>query len=103
MMEEPFDVEILAKRVRLVASEIRKSDLYPALIGGIAGGIAGALIAAVIARGVSARQTEGAPISRNSAASTSRGWSLREAAELMAIIAPLAKQAQAWYKTQRRG
>jgi hypothetical protein len=101
-MEEPLDVAALATRASLVAKEIRKSDAYPALIGGIAGGLAGALIAALIARGVASRSHAATTGSLNAAEKTVRSWSLREVAELLAIVAPLAKQVQAWYKAQRR-
>lgn len=98
-MEEPFDTQALMERASLVVKEIRKSEAYPAIIGGIAGGIAGALIAALIAGGRSRRSDVDTAAAR---ASSRPAWSLRDAAQLLTVVAALAKQAQTWYKEQRR-
>ena len=104
-MEKQFDAQALTKvtsvmvRAGEVAQQIRKSDAYPALVGGIAGGIAGALMAALIA----GRR----PPPQPSPASTGEGrgggsWTVREVLQLLTVVAPIAKQVQAWYKEQRK-
>jgi hypothetical protein len=98
-MEEQFDVEAIMVRAGEIAKAVRKSDVYPALIGGIAGGIAGALTAAIIVGRVSSRSAE--PLS-HAAKEARSGWSLREAVQLLTVVASLAKQAQAWYKERGR-
>ena len=47
-MDDQFDTQAMIVRAKVVAQQIRRSDAYPALIGGIAGGIAGALMAVLI-------------------------------------------------------
>jgi hypothetical protein len=101
-MEEPFDIRPLATRARLVLKEAQKSSAFPALIGGIAGGVAGALIAAIISRSIATRNTSSSEYQRT-ASDHRASWSFRELAELLAIIGPLAKQLQGWYKAQRKG
>ena len=49
MENQPFDAQALMSRASEITKDIRKSDAYPALIGGIAGAVAGGLIAALIA------------------------------------------------------
>jgi len=95
-MEDQFDAQALMVRVNAVAKEIRKSEAYPALIGGIAGGIAGALMAALIAGRRPAVQST--PTNDRGG----RGWSLREVVQLITVVASLAKQVQAWSKEQRK-
>ena len=92
-MNKQFDAQAMMMRVGEVARQIRKSDAYPALVGGIAGGIAGALMAAIIA----GRRPPPQP-SPASGRGQGRGWSLREVVQLLTVVAPLAKQVQAWYK-----
>lgn len=94
-MDQQLDAPEMMTRVGEVAKELRKSDLYPAVVGGIAGGIAGALIAAVIAsRGSSSREP--------SAKSSKGGWSLKELLSLATVVASLAKQAQSFLKDQEK-
>jgi len=98
-MEEQFDAQAMMVRVGEVARQIRKSDAYPALVGGIAGGIAGALMAVIIASRWASRHAE--PSAAKSGESRG-GWSLREVAQFLTIMMPLAKQVQAWYKEQKK-
>ena len=94
-MDDQFDTQAMIVRAKLVAQQIRRSDAYPALIGGITGGIAGALLAALIAGRVAARRSEDAPREKES---RKFEWSLRDAAQLVTVVASLAKQIQAWAK-----
>jgi len=98
-MEDQFDTQAMLVRAKLVAQQIRQSDAYPALIGGVAGGIAGALMAALIAGRMSARRPPDAPHEK-----TARqfDWSLREVVQLATVGASLLKQIQAWSKGRQR-
>ena len=98
-MDDQFDTQAMLVRAKLVAQQIRRSDAYPALIGGIAGGIAGALLAALIAGRVAARHSEDAPREKES---RKFEWSLREVAQLATVVASLAKQVQAWSKERKK-
>jgi hypothetical protein len=104
-MEKQFDAQALTKvtsvmvRASEVAKQIRKSDAYPALVGGIAGGIAGALMAALIAGRRPPPQSS--PISEGGS-KNGGSWTAREVLQLLAIVASIAKQVQAWYKEQRK-
>lgn len=97
-MDEQMDPQVLMERVTEVAKELRKSDVYPALIGGIAGGIAGALMATLIASRLASR---GAPAESSSAAAKESGgpsWTVREVVQLVSVIAGLGKLVQEWRK-----
>jgi hypothetical protein len=98
-MRQQFDSPELLVRAGEVAKEIRKSDAFPALIGGLAGGLAGALVAAIIVG-------RAAPRSSNEAASdpkdTHGGWALRDVMQLLTVGATLAKQVQMWMKEQEK-
>lgn len=95
-MENQFDAQAVMGRARQVAKELRKSDVYPAIVGGVAGGIAGTLMAIIIAgRGVSA--TAAAPAAE---VKSSRGISLREVMQLVPILLSLVKQVQEFTHTQ---
>ena len=98
-MQQQFDSRELMARAGEVAKEIRKSDTYPALVGGLAGGLAGALIAAIIAGRASSRATEAAP---STAKDGRGGWALRDVMQLLTVGATLAKQVQAWMKEQEK-
>jgi hypothetical protein len=95
-MPEQFDAQALMTRVTEVAKALRKSEVYPALVGGVAGGIAGALIAALIAgRRPSPAPPPAAP------AETARtrlgiNWSIKDVMQLVTVVAALAKQIQEW-------
>jgi gas vesicle protein len=92
-MDDQFDTQALLVRAQVVAQQIRRSEAFPALIGGIAGGIAGALMAILIAGRVTARRAE--TITREKE-SHKTDWSLRDIAQLATVVAGLAKQIQAW-------
>jgi len=98
-MDEQFNTQALMLHAQLVAQQIRRSEAYPALIGGIAGGIAGALMAALIAGRMASRRAADTPREKES---RHFDWSLREVAQLATVVAALAKQIQAWSK-ERRG
>ena len=102
-MKERLDTEMMVERAKEIAEEIRRSDAYPAIVGGIAGGIAGALVAALIAsRLASHAESPPAPASENRAQSARAGFDLRQAVELLAVVAGLAKQAREWYAQERK-
>ena len=98
-MDDQFDTQTMIVRAKVVAQQIRRSDAYPALIGGIAGGIAGALMAALIAGRVAPRRSEDAPREKES---RKVEWSLREVAQLATVLTPLMKQIQMWYKDRAK-
>jgi len=98
-MDDQFDTQAMIVRAKVVAQQIRRSDAYPALIGGIAGGIAGALMAALIAGRVAARRDEAAPHEKES---RKFEWSLREVAQLATVVTALAKQVQEWSKERKK-
>ena len=98
-MEEQFDAQQLLTRVNQVARELRKSDAFPALIGGIAGGIAGALMATIIAGSIASRKSDS---SSNAAKESRRGWTAKDVAQLIGVLVPLVKQAQAFLKEQKK-
>ncbi len=97
-MTEQLDVQTIMIRANEIGKEIRKSEAYPALIGGIAGGIAGALVAVIIASRMTSRRSESVETDR----SAQRGWSLRDMVQLMTVLTPIVKQVQAWFKEQGR-
>lgn len=98
-MQQQFDSRELMARAGEVAKEIRKSDAYPALIGGIAGGVAGALIAAIVAGRVASHAADSSP---SGAKETRGGWALKDAVQLLTVVATLARQVQAWMKEQKK-
>ena len=96
MTERQLEVQKVLARLGDVLAELKKSDAYPAVVGGIAGGLAGALMAVIIAGRSASRPGE-----KNAAAAhpESRGGvSVRDIAQLLAVLAPLAKQARTWLK-----
>ena len=98
-MQQHIDAPELIARVGEVAKELRKSEAYPALIGGIAGGIAGALMAAIIAGHATSRRADS---SSNEPKESRGGWKLRDLVQLLTITVTLAKQVQAWMKEQEK-
>lgn len=97
-MEEQFDAQALMDRISELTAEIRRSDAYPAIVGGIAGGIAGALMAVLIAgRFASRRLAAEGSANASSAKESRRRWSPREIVELATVVASLVKQARQWY------
>ncbi len=102
-MEEPFDTQALMDRISELSAEIRKSDAYPAIVGGIAGGVAGALMAALIAGRFASRRLAADGSSNHSPAKESRArWSPREMVELVTVVASLVRQARQWYLQRER-
>lgn len=102
-MEQQSDAQMLRMRVNLLVQELRKSEAYPAIVGGIAGGIAGALMAVIIAGALSSRRpTKAEPDAAPTAAKSAFSISLRDAVQLLTVIASLVKQIQAWSKEQGR-
>jgi hypothetical protein len=97
MPEQQFDAQALLTRVTAVTKELRKSEAYPAIVGGVAGGIAGALIAALIAGRRSSSQVT-APT--EPAAKSGISLSLKDVMQLVTVVASLAKQVQDWTKKQ---
>ena len=98
-MQQQFDSREMIRRAGEVAKELRKSEAYPALIGGVAGGIAGALMAAIIAGRAPSRRAETA----SSEVKASRGgWALKDVVQLLTVVATLAKQVQGWLKEQEK-
>jgi hypothetical protein len=102
MQDQPFDSQALMARATAVAQEVRKSDAYPAVVGGIAGGIAGGLIAALIAGRVASARPASAETRASRPKESSGGWALRDLVQLVTVVATLAKQVQAWYQEQRK-
>jgi hypothetical protein len=102
-MDEHFDTQTFLVRTKLVAEQIRHSDAFPALIGGVAGGLAGALIAALVAGRVAGRVVSHSTheAAQPEKASTKPQWSMREAAQLATVAASLFKQFQTWSKEHR--
>ena len=102
-MEDRFDSDAIMERMTKLAREIRKSDLYPAVIGGIAGGIAGALIAAMITgRVVSCANGTASNAGSVDAKVKTKSWAARDVVELITVVAALAKQAKDWYDRERK-
>ncbi len=97
-MQERFDSEAIIERAREIGQEIRRSEAYPAIIGGIAGGIAGALMATIIASRFAPRSE-----SRSSEASATvrGGMGARDLVALLGVMAGLVKQAREWYYQER--
>ncbi|MBI4789899.1 MAG: hypothetical protein HY782_22940 [Chloroflexi bacterium] len=102
MQERQFDTEALISRATEMAKEIRKSDAYPALIGGIAGGIAGGLIAALIAGRIASSRNGSAESAAEPKSKPAFRWDVKDMVQLATIVATLAKQVQKWYKDQNK-
>ncbi len=104
MEQEPMDPQVVLARISEMTKEIRKSEAYPALLGGIAGGIAGGLMAALIAGRVASSRNVVADAVDNlkKEAVSGRGWSMKEAVQLATVIAGLVKQVQIMYQDRRR-
>ena len=98
-MQQQFDGQELMARAGEVAKELRKSDAFPALIGGLAGGLAGGLVAAIVAGRASSRNVKA---ESSDSKGTRGGWSLRDVMQLLTVGATLAKQVQAWMKEQQK-
>lgn len=99
-MQDRFDTEMMVERAREIAQDIRASEAYPAILGGIAGGIAGALMAALIASRIPPRAEPPAPEQRTARANAS--FDVRHAVELLTVVTALVKQARDWYSRERK-
>lgn len=103
MEQQQFDAQELMARVSTVAKELRKSEAYPAIIGGVAGGIAGAIMAVVIAGALSSKRQAAPAASEDDAKKAGRPpMSLRDALQLLTVLASLAKQVQELSKEQTK-
>lgn len=98
MEQQQFDTQGALERVGVLAKEIRRSEAYPALLGGIAGGIAGALMAVLIAGRVASSKR----VEKDSDAEPKKKWSTREIVQLATVVAALAKQVQSWNEERKR-
>ncbi len=98
-MEKQLDAHEMLARAGEVARALRQSDAFPAIIGGIAGGIAGALIAGIIAGQVASRSSKS---SESEPKHARGGWTAKDLAQLIGVLVPLAKQAQAFLKEQKK-
>jgi hypothetical protein len=96
-MEKQFDTQAVMERAIQVAKELRKSDAYPAIIGGIAGGIAGTLMAVLIA---GRRPSAGPSAPEEETSKSSKAISVREVMQLVPVIMSLVKQVQEWTQKQ---
>jgi len=101
-MNEPHvNPEEMLLRVNEVMKEIRKSELFPALLGGLAGGVAGALMATLIAGRATARRSD-APAATAHAAPAKPGFALQDLAQLAMVVVSLARQIQTFAKEQKK-
>ena len=90
--QKQFDARAVMGRVNEVAKELRKSEAYPAIVGGLAGGVAGAMMAAIIAgRKPSPRQVK-ATVEKET--KSGLNLSLKDVMQLATVVASLAKQVQ---------
>jgi hypothetical protein len=81
--------------------EVRQSEMYPALVGGIAGGLAGALMAVIVAALFSrGRAAPAEPSEPKAIRAAGPSWSLRDIVDLIAVGMSLARQVQDWRKGQ---
>lgn len=99
-MQERLDPEMMLERAKEIGRDIRESEAYPAILGGIAGGIAGALMAALIASRFAPRSES--PASENRPTRGRSGFDIRQGVELLAVVASLVKQAREWYSQERK-
>ena len=98
--QKQFDARAVMGRVNEVAKELRKSEAYPAIVGGLAGGIAGAMMAAIIAgRKPSPRQVKAAVEKENK---SGLNLSLKDVMQLATVVASLAKQVQELRKKEEQ-
>lgn len=101
-MEEQFDTDAMVSRAQTLLKEVRRSDAFPAIVGGLAGGIAGALIAAIIAGRASSGRTVVESVDEEAAIrSPGRGWTARDLIQLVTVVGSLIAQAQAWRKERQ--
>lgn len=97
-MQPQFDAQQIWARIPLFARALRQSEAYPAIVGGIAGGIAGALMAILIAGRRTGRATALREQPTESKTAARFDLSVRDAIQLVTIVASLVKQIQAMAK-----
>lgn len=100
--QQQFDVQALMVRVTEVAKELRKSEAYPAIVGGVAGGIAGAMIAAIIAGRRLAPSRQVTATVETASPKSGINLSLKDLMQLITVVASLAKQVQEWTKKEEK-
>ncbi len=112
-MEQQPDAQQVLQRVGEVAQAIRKSEAFPALVGGLVGGAVTALIAVLIAsRALASRRAVAEPAVEPAAARAAErppartawlaSWTLKDLAQLISVAAPLVKQATEVYKARQK-
>jgi len=102
-MQERLNPEMMVERAKEIAQDIRASEAYPAILGGIAGGIAGALMAALIASRFAPRERSPQPAPDDDKRGSGRaGFDIRHAVELLTVVTALVKQARDWYSQERK-
>jgi hypothetical protein len=92
-MEQPMDLAELRARYEIV----RRSEYFPAILGGVAGGLSGALMAGLIAG--SRRGSSDSGRERESAAERSGsllGLSAKDMIQLVTVVVSLARQLREW-------
>jgi hypothetical protein len=97
-MQQQMDAREIMERVGEVAREFRRSNAYPVVVAGLAGGVAGALMATLIAG--RRRSLQSSRVADEGA--QKKGWALRDAIQLLTIVATLVRQVQAWMKEQAK-
>jgi hypothetical protein len=101
-MEQSTESQAWLARVNTAATELRKSEAYPAIVGGVAGGIAGALMAVIIAGALAPRQRN-VPVEANVVAQPGKPpFAVRDLIQLITIGATLIKQIQALRDEKRK-
>jgi len=101
-MEKQFDAQEFMERANVLLKEIRKSESYPVIAGGVAGGIAGALMAIIVAGMFAPRRSKSEPLASDGPVTSRAAWSPKDVVQLATVFAGLAQQIQAWYKERRR-
>ncbi len=98
-MQDFFQDDDAGTRMSELGKRIRKSEMYPAILGAIAGGIAGAVIALLIA-GNRRPRTAASNATEAIAKPARASWSPREIIELITLGAALGKQVRAWWQAR---
>ena len=101
-MEEQYNTEGMLTRVGEVWKLVRRSDAFPAVIGGVAGGVAGALMAVVIAGRASSHRT--VQVVETGEAEAEKKWfnlTPKDLVQLFTVVASLARQVQAWNRDRQ--
>lgn len=101
-MQQQFDAEGMLIRAGEVWKLVRRSDAFPAVMGGVAGGIAGALMAVIISGRVASRRTVQV-VETAEGEIKEKGFNLnaRDLVQLVTTVAGLARQVQAWSRERQ--